>query len=119
VAVATFEVQIQPDTIDSPPFLADIPPLTGTVDTPLTFSLEAIDVEGQPSFFLDQNTLAANGLSAPVLAPADLVYSVDFDTGVVTLTPRNGLAGTHPFTVATGVSPAAIDYQVVTVTLEP
>jgi hypothetical protein len=89
------------------------------VDTPHSFTLEAIDVEGHPARFLDQDTLAGNGLQVPVTAHPDLVYAVGFETGVVTLTPRNGLSGVQAFTVATGVLASAIDYQVVSIRLEP
>ncbi len=41
----TFLVTVSPDTVDSDPFLADIPPVTTKVDTPVTFQLRAIDVE--------------------------------------------------------------------------
>jgi len=118
-AVMSFEVDFAPDTIDSAPFLADIPLLVTKVNTPFTYPLQAIDVEGDAAFFLDQDTLAANGLQAPVTAHRDLVYSVDFETGVLTVAPRNGLTGTHRFAVAAGVRAAAIDYQVVTVRIDP
>jgi len=119
VAVMSFDVDIAPDTTDSNPFLADIPLLVGKVDTPYSFTLEAIDVEGDPASFLDQETLANNNLQAPVIANPDLVYVVDFATGVVTITPQNGLSGLQTFTVATGVRVSAIDYQVVTIDLQP
>jgi hypothetical protein len=89
------------------------------VDTPHSFTLQAIDVEGHPARFLDQDTLVGNGLQVPVTAHPDLVYAVGFETGVVTLTPRNGLSGVQAFTVATGVLASAIDYQVVSIRLEP
>ena len=38
----TFLVAVSPDTVDSDPFLADIPPVTTKVDTPVTFQLRAI-----------------------------------------------------------------------------
>lgn len=121
VAVMTFDVDIAPDTIDSPPFLADIPAQTAKVDVPFSFALSAIDVEGEADTarFLDQATLASFGLGVPVVAHPDLVYAVDFVTGVVTVNPRNGLSGVHALTVATGVQTSAIDYQVVPITLEP
>jgi cyclophilin family peptidyl-prolyl cis-trans isomerase len=115
----TFRVNVTPDTIDSPPFLADVPELVTRIDTPLSYQLEAIDVEGNPARFLDQNTLAANGLSVPVTAPPGLSYSVDFNTGLLTITPTNGLAGRHFITVATAVATNAVDYQVVPVVIEP
>jgi cyclophilin family peptidyl-prolyl cis-trans isomerase len=116
----TFQVTVVPDTIDSAPFLADIPELKTKVDTPQSYQLQAIDVEDASSArFLDQTSLSSNGLSVPVPAPANLRYNVDFNTGLLTLTPTNGLTGRQLFTVATGVSVNAVDYQVVAVTIEP
>jgi cyclophilin family peptidyl-prolyl cis-trans isomerase len=113
----TFRVDVTPDTIDSPPFLADIPEITTALNTPVTYQLEAIDVEGNPAHFLDERTLAANGLAVPVQADPDLHYSVDFDTGVLTITPVNNLAGRHSLTVATAVATTDVDYQVVSVVI--
>ncbi len=115
----SFQVDVQPDFTNSAPFLADIPPLSTSVNTPITYQLQAIDVEGDPAFFLDETTLAGNGLQVPVLAPADLVYSVEFETGVLTVTPTNGLVGEHFISVATAFSADAVDYQVVQVIIGP
>jgi cyclophilin family peptidyl-prolyl cis-trans isomerase len=114
----TFRVNVTPDAIDSPPFLADIPELTTRVDTPLSYQLQALDVEDSTSArYLDQTGLASNGLAVPVQANPNLQYRVDFVTGLVTITPTNGLTGRQLLTVATGVSVNAVDYQVVTVVL--
>ncbi len=115
----TFLVTVSPDTVDSHPFLADIPPVTTKVDTPVTFQLRAIDVEGDAAFFLDEAGLDSNGLPVPARAHADLDYTVDFDTGSVTVTPRNGLQGVHSITVATARFVTSVDYQVVPITIEP
>jgi DNA-binding protein len=115
----TFRVQVIPDVIDSPPFLADVPELVTKVDTQFTYQLQAIDVEGNGARFLDQNGLSANGLSIPVVAHADLRYVVDFETGLLTVTPTNGLTGRHAISVATAISTSAVDYQVVPVIIEP
>jgi cyclophilin family peptidyl-prolyl cis-trans isomerase len=115
----TFRVDVTPDTIDSPPFLADIPEIATKVDAPVSYQLRAIDVEGNPAHFLDQSTLAANGLPVPLEADRDLHYRVDFDTGLLTVTPVNGLTGRHFLTVATAVTTDAVDYQIVSVVIEP
>ena len=115
----TFLVSVSPDTVDSDPFLADIAPVTTKVDTPVTFQLRAIDVEGDAAFFLDEAGLDSNGLPVPARAHADLDYTVDFDTGSVTVTPRNGLQGVHSITVAAARFVTAADYQVVRITIEP
>jgi cyclophilin family peptidyl-prolyl cis-trans isomerase len=113
----SFTVTIQADTTNNPPFLADIPTVITTVNTPVTFQLTARDAEGNSAFYLDQGTLVANGLEVPVTANPDLDYLVDFNTGLVTVTPTNGLVGTFQISVATAVSTAAVDYQVVTVVI--
>ena len=116
----TFRVNVTPDAIDSPPFLADIPELRTRVDTPLSYQLQAIDVEDSTSArYLDQTGLASNGLAVPVQANPNLQYRVDFGTGLLTITPTSGLTGRHFVTVATGVSVNAVDYQVVPVVIEP
>jgi len=116
----TFRVNVTPDAIDSAPFLADIPELRTRVDTPLSYQLQAIDVEDSVSArYLDQTGLASNSLAVPVQANANLQYRVDFTTGLLTITPTSGLTGRQLLTVATGVSVTAVDYQVVVVVIEP
>jgi hypothetical protein len=83
----------------------------------MTYQLEAVDVEGDVSYFLDQERLWGNSLDVYVVAPADLAYNVDFNTGLLTVTPSNSVSGTLYFTVATGVSIYYIDYQVVAITV--
>jgi cyclophilin family peptidyl-prolyl cis-trans isomerase len=115
----TVRVNVTPDNIDGAPFLADIPELQTRAGTPLSYQLQAIDVEGTPAHFLDQTGLTSNGLPVPAQANTNLQYRVDFNTGLVTITPSNGLTGRQQITVATGVSVNAVDYQVVTVVIEP
>ncbi len=116
----TVRVNVTPDNIDSAPFLADIPELRTRVDTPLSYQLQAIDAENDTSArFLDQSSLTSNGLPVPVQANPNLQYSVDFVSGLLTVTPTNGLTGRHLISVATGASPRAVDYQVVPVVIEP
>jgi hypothetical protein len=55
----------------------------------------------------------------PQFSDPDLDYRVDFNTGVVTVTPKNGLTGVTHVTVATAANPSAADYQVVPITIEP
>ncbi len=113
----TFRVDVTPDMVNSPPFLMDTPEIRTPVNTPVTFQLVAKDAEGDAAFYLDQSSLNANGLPVPVTAPADLPYVVDFETGLVTVSPRNGLRGTHGLSVATAVDTSAVDYQVVRIVI--
>ena len=111
----TFRVNVTPDTIDSPPFLADIPEITTPIDTTVTYQLVARDVEGNPALYLDQSAMTANGLPVPLQAPLTMQYTVDFNTGLLTIFPTAGIRGPQRIAVATAASPNAVDYQVVTV----
>ena len=109
----TFDVTIQADTVNNQPFLTDIPSVRTLVDTPTELQLTRVDLEGNTATFLDQDLLAANNLFIPEVAHADLDYLVNSSTGTTTITPTNGLVGTHNITTAVGEFPSAIDYQVV------
>ncbi len=113
----TFVVTVIADTTNNAPFLADVPKLRTLANTALNFEVQAIDVENDAAFFLDQDVLASNSLFNPFTAPANLPYTVDFDTGAVSVTPQNGLTGLQSFTVATGATPSAIDYQVANINI--
>ncbi|MCA9246635.1 MAG: peptidylprolyl isomerase [Planctomycetales bacterium] len=116
----SFQVDIQPDSFDSDPFLVDIPRLETSIDTPVTHQLGFVDLEGDETIFFDDDLLLANGLPLPTPTPADLTYSIDQFTGEMIVTPSNGLVGTYRFWVATGSrlntfpgepKEAFIDYQ--------
>ena len=109
----TFDVTIQADTVNNQPFLADIPSVRTLIDTPTELQLTRIDLEGDTATFLDQDLLSANSLFIPEIANTNLDYVVESNTGSTTITPTNGLVGTHNITTAVGEFPAAIDYQVV------
>jgi Ca2+-binding RTX toxin-like protein len=109
----TFDVIIQTDMANNQPFLADIPAVRTLVDTPTELQLTRIDLEGNTTTFLDQDLLNANSLFIPEVANADLGYIIDSSTGTTTITPTNGLVGTHNITTAVGEFPTAIDYQLV------
>lgn len=113
----TFRVDVARDLVNSPPFLADIPELHTPVGAALTYQLVAVDAEGDPAFYLDETSMATNGLPVPVAAPDGIEYSVDFETGLLTITPRAGLTGTHRLSVGTAVDTGAVDYQVVRVVI--
>lgn len=121
-AQRTFRVTVAPDPVNTQPFLADIPVIQTAVDTTTTYQLRVIDAEGHTNggtevWFLDEEILDINQLPVPVRAPADLDYQVDFETGLLTITPTNGLTGTHFITVSAGVSADFIDYQIVQVNI--
>jgi Ca2+-binding RTX toxin-like protein len=109
----SFNVTVQADPTDNPPWLADLPAIRTLIDTPTSFQLESVDVEGSPSVFLDEDFLDLLTLFVPQRSPLGIDYSADEETGVVSVTPQGGLTGTHGITVATAVFVSAIDYQVV------
>ncbi|MBN2473527.1 MAG: tandem-95 repeat protein [Pirellulales bacterium] len=78
----TFHVTVTPDTYNGGPFLAPIAAQQTLQDTPLTFPLTAIDVEGDPVLF-----------SANVPTTADYTVDVNSQTGEVTFTPPLGYTG--------------------------
>jgi|GEM_PF-816212 len=113
----TFHVNVQADTINSNPFLEDIPLIRTTSGTPISFNVQALDVDpnpvGQSITYLSQSTLAANNLSVPYTANSNrLTYTVGFNTGVVNVAPNASFSGIEFITVATGITTIAIDYQV-------
>ncbi len=116
-AQQTFNVTVQADATDNPPWLADLPSIRTLVDTPTSFQLESIDVEGTASVFLDEEFLDLLTLFVPQRSPLGIEYAVDADTGAVSVTPQAGLTGTQGITVATGVFVNAIDYQVAPIEL--
>lgn len=111
----SFTVTVQPDTINTPPWLTDIPLLRTLVDTPISLQLSAADVEGDASLFFDESRLDMFGLAVPERADVDLDCNVDPVTGLTQITPTNGLTGTQNLTVATAVQTTAVDYQVLPV----
>lgn len=103
----TFNVTVQADTTNPGPFLETLPtspflqglatPPTTTVNTPLTFQLPTFDLNGDQLTFYNQTDLKNNFNLTPTQAiDANLNVSVDPTTGVVTVTPSNGLVGETP-----------------------
>ncbi len=113
----TFNVRVVPDTLNSPPFLNDIPAIELNAGGTTSFTLTSQDVEGNAVVYLDQFAMNAVQVAVPVTAHPDLIYSVDQTTGVVSITATNGLTGNRQISV--GVTPFLgspdIDYQVVDV----
>ena len=107
---------VSPDTANSAPFLADLPAtIQGPADAPLTFQLQAIDAENNPSFF--DATRPGNETVAYTL-------DVNHSTGAVTITPPEGFTGS--FGVQVGVrgteqtvTADQFDIQIVEVVIGP
>jgi len=120
----TIAVHVLPDTTlgnNSNPFLGPIDPITLQRDQPHTFTLPAVDVEGDPIFYHAQVLSSTSDLAVEVTAD-----------GQATLTPQNGLVGAFQVAFRVGASQASVtpdsngnfndsitDSQVVTVVIPP
>ena len=118
-ATQTFNVTIAADVdehgvpINGTPFLQPIADVVTTVNTPVSFQLPGIDVEGDPIFYYVATS------SNP-----DIEVSVVKATGVVTVTPKNGYAGVGEVfvgvaAVATLTQNTPLDTQSVPVLIKP
>jgi cyclophilin family peptidyl-prolyl cis-trans isomerase len=116
----TFQVTVVPDTQNGGPFLADIPEVRTTVNTPVQVQLRAIDPEGDAVTFsanaagdtefdvtLDTDTGDAHLATVTVTPPADFTGELELD---VSIRP------TERSDTGRGFDP---DSQVVTVFVEP
>ncbi len=119
----TFRVNVQPDAvngnnINSNPFLEDVPRIRTTRGNGVSFTVKAIDADPNPNTnpitYLDQGALNFNQVFIPhVTAAARLSYSVGSSSGLVSVQPTNNFVGTEGITIATGITPSMLDYQVV------
>ncbi len=115
-------------TVNSNPFLSDIPLIRTLKDTPIGFQITAQDADPNPAAypinFLGQSVLSGNNLLVPYVTDANkLTYSINQGTGDVVVTPANNFVGTEKITLATGITVGSgttaaarsttIDYQVV------
>ena len=82
----TFTVNVTPDTINSSPFLEEIPFIRTLRNTALQFQVQAIDVDANPSNVAAQFRSQASNAS-------QLNISVGEFTGVTTITPVNSFVG--------------------------
>lgn len=85
----TFHVTVVPDTANGGPFLNPVATVPTGIDTPLTFQISSQDVEGD-----------AVQYSAQAVGEVSSQVQVDSQTGVVTVTPPAGFAGTMQVQVA-------------------
>lgn len=122
----TFHINVQSDTINSNPFLDDVPLIRTLKNTPIAFQLTAQDVDTNPAAnpisFLSQSTLSGNNIAIPYVADANkLTYSVALGTGVTSVFPAPNFVGTEKITVAVGITitgttalerAASIDYEI-------
>ncbi len=111
----TFAVTVAADTANSAPFLNPIAPVTGVTGTPITVQLSAQDAESN-AFFFDA--------TKPSGETVNYTINVNNTTGLVTITPPAGFAGT--FNISMGVRGTTstttadqFDLQTVLVTVTP
>ncbi len=129
----TFQVTVQADPIDPGPVLNSTPTvptsITTTVNTPVSFQLSAFDLAGDPITYFDQDGLAAIASNFPsadlnptqAISP-NLNFSVNATTGMVTVTPTNGLVGVTPmfFGVDSSATPnSAPNTQMIPLFIDP
>jgi len=102
-----FEVDVQEDTSNSPPFLGDIAPVTIAKNTTAQIQLTATDVEGDDIEFGASNTTSVN-------------YTFDLsDDGLLEVTPPTDFVGTMNIVVSAdrdGSNPLD-DFQLVTISV--
>ena len=90
-AQRTFHVTIVPDTANAPPFLLPIQDVHTKANTPVTFTIPGLDVEGQAG--VEGNEL----FYASIISPANdaLTIETSSTTGQTTITPSGNLAGVY------------------------
>lgn len=101
----TFEVTLEADTFDGNPFLGEIAPQTGVVNTPVSFQLTSEDVEGDDVFYFAENL-------------SDVAYTFTVsDEGLVEVTPPTDFVGELEIEVSVGNTDVdGDDSQLVTIT---
>jgi cyclophilin family peptidyl-prolyl cis-trans isomerase len=110
-SVQHFTATIAADTVNDPPFLGTINPITTPVNTPIIYQIPATDVEGD-SIYYDAIVSPAN---------ANLTVSVNHSTGQLTVTPSASLAA-GVYSIEVGVassSSGTYDTQFVAVYVTP
>jgi cyclophilin family peptidyl-prolyl cis-trans isomerase len=118
-----FTANVLPDTVNNEPFLADIGSLQVLVNTSRTIQLNAVDVEGDPVFFFDEDAMDREGIRVPERSNPDVTYSVNPLTGELTVS--GSVEGVYRISVAvasqqTGLTNnTPIDYQVISVSIVP
>ncbi len=121
-ATQTFHVTTAADTFDPPPFLNPVPTPSTTINTPNTFQLSAFDLKGDPLAFYGPSQLSSTFHLNPTqpLNP-NLDISVNQSSGLVTVTPKNGIVGVVPMFFGVSASPptASADTQMVPLFINP
>ncbi len=122
-----FNVTIQPDSNDPAPFLLSITPPVTTVNTPVAFQLPCFDVHMDPVTFYGPAELAQFnqfGIHPTQSINPNLMFAVNPSTGLVVVTPTNGLVGVQPMFFGVAEAPnspisALPDTQMVPLFIDP
>ncbi len=114
-ATRTFNVTVQADTSNGAPFLADIPQVTTTPNTPVSFQLPGRDVEGDTLIY---------AASIPSGSTPTFQFNVNQSTGQVTVTPPQDFVGTLELMASVRQSTNSntgdqFDTQLVTIQVKP
>ena len=130
--IRQFQLTLQQDAQNSAPFLNPVQPVSTTIGTPVSFQLTAQDVEGDAVVYPDLAAMRQYFVqeSNPALFNTNLNYTVNRNTGLVTVTPTADQVGV--FNILVGASSGQIltdrnnnqfyadsDTQVVQVTIAP
>ncbi len=126
------------DTANDPPFLGTVLNQTTNQGTPVTFTVQGVDIQNDPLTFVvkDPSSFAANGFTASNPANVDVSIQVTGANGAtpsfatITLTPQGTFSGTINMIIgvrdnflhnnAPGVnSPSNFDTQEITLTVNP
>jgi cyclophilin family peptidyl-prolyl cis-trans isomerase len=102
-AQRTIHVVVEPDTVSNDPYangnpyLEDIDPIWVDFDTPRTFSLDVVDVEGDQLFYYAGVLDAGNDLDAEVSSDGEL-----------TIVPSDGVTGVFEIELRVGPSASSL-----------
>ncbi|MCE5269048.1 MAG: peptidylprolyl isomerase, partial [Planctomycetaceae bacterium] len=111
-ATRTFQVTVAADSTADPPFLGAIAPIRTSANTPVSFTIPAVNVDGL--------TLTYSGSVSP--ANSNLTLTVNSSTGAATLTPSGGVSGVYSVKLGVASSGAVnkvADTQLVPVYISP
>lgn len=109
----TFDVTVQEDTVNGGPYLEELSPVTTVMDSPASFQLSAVDVEGDDVQY-----------GGSQVGSVDYTIDVDSEAGEVSVTPPAGFIGEMDVLVYTRPASSAdtsdvFDTQRVSVTVAP
>ena len=115
-ATDDFWATFTPDTYNDPPFLLPLAPIETSINTPVTFTIPALDVNGDKIYYAAEASPAGAPLTVEIL---------NADTGLVKITPAAGAVGAYAVKIKCSWSTSGLtndsnsDVQVVPVYVRP